>query len=104
MGTAFCGAKRRPAGERNPSPLGRDGRAVTVDGQNPEAKGLATQRAARAEHLRTASPMAIRRGNLSKKTERIAETQKDVKMKDDPNYLLKIKEIKSDKTPIPISL
>jgi hypothetical protein len=38
------------------------------------------------------------------KTGRIAKTQKDVKMKDDPNYLLKIKEIKSDKTPIPISL
>ena len=43
-------------------------------------------------------------GNLSMKAERIAKTQKNVKMKDGPNYLLKIKEIKSDKTPIPIIL
>ena len=43
-------------------------------------------------------------GNLSMKAERIARIQKDVKMKDDPNYLLKTNEIKMDKTPIPISL
>jgi len=68
-----------------------------TDGQNPKAESLVAVRRRQAHNPESESPRGRAWGKLSMKTERTAKIQKDVKMKDDPDYLLKIKEIKATK-------